>query len=147
MFQRLEAALNSEIAARGHPRAALLAFGVAVLAYNVLALIERAVAIRHQLLETGKIELSTYYLALEVKAGYAGMMIALPSNEWRHYDAFNPPQLADILLKVAGHADPHRLCKHTRGPKMPKKSGYVSGAEARKHVSTARVLKTGRIVS
>lgn len=34
MFQRLEGALNSEITALGHPRAALLAFGVAVLAYK-----------------------------------------------------------------------------------------------------------------
>jgi IS4 transposase len=41
MFQRLEAALNSEITALGYPRAALLAFGVAILAHNVLTLIER----------------------------------------------------------------------------------------------------------
>jgi len=149
MFQRLEAALNSEIATLGHPRAALLAFGVAVLAHNVLALIEPAVIIAHQLDRPDKeekIELSAYYLALEVKAGYAGMMIALPSNDWRCYDALNSQQLAQTLLTVAGHADPHRLRKHKRGPKAPKKVGYVSGAEARKHVSTARVLKAGRIV-
>jgi IS4 transposase len=146
MFQRLEAALNSEIAALGHPRAALLAFGVAVLAYNVLALIERAVAIRHRLADEGKIELSAYYLALEVKAGYAGMMIALPSSEWCCYDDLDSRQLAELLLQVAGHADPRRLRKYPRGPKTQTKHGYVSGAEARKHVSTARVLKEGRIV-
>ncbi len=78
MFQRLEGALNSEITALGHPRAALLAFSVAVLAYNVLALIERAIEVRHQLDQTGEIELSAFYLALEIKAAYEGMMIAFP---------------------------------------------------------------------
>jgi IS4 transposase len=145
MFQRLEAALNSEIAALGHPRAALLAFGVAVLAYNVLALIERAITVRHQLDQTGEIELSAFYLALEIKAAYEGMMIALPSGDWQRYDNLNAGELANLLLQVAEHADPLRLRKHKRGPKVPKKPGYVSGAEARKHVSTAQVLKNGRI--
>lgn len=141
MFQRLESALHSEIATLGHPRAALLAFGVAVLAHNVLAVIERAIMVRHQLEQGGAIELSAFYLALEVRAAYEGMMIALPSSDWHPYDNLDACQLAQLLLQVATHADPRRLRKHKRGPKMPKKSGYVSGAEARKHVSTARVLK------
>lgn len=145
MFQRLEGALNSEITTLAHPRAALLAFGVAVLAYNVLALIERAIEVRHQLDRNGEIELSAFYLALEIKAAYEGMMIALPSTDWQHYDALDAGELAVLLLQIAGHADPRRLRKHKRGPKVPKKPGYVSGAEARKHVATAQVLKDGRI--
>jgi hypothetical protein len=145
MFQRLEAALNSEITTLGHPRAALLAFGVAVLAYNVLALIERTIEIRHQLEKNGEIELSAFYLALEVRAAYEGMMIALPSSDWRRYDDLNVGELANILLDVAGHANPLRLRKNKRGPKVLKKPGYVSGAEARRHVSTAQVLKQGRV--
>jgi IS4 transposase len=146
MFQRLESALNSEIATLGHPRAALLAFAVAVLAYNVLALIERAIAVCHRLDQRADIELSTYYLAIEVRAAYEGMMIALPSSEWRAYDNLDAPHLAALLLQVAAHADPLRLRKHKRGPKKPKKTGYVTSAEAHKHVSTANVLKAGRIV-
>lgn len=145
MFQRLEAALNSEITALGHPRAALLAFGIAVLAYNVLALIERAIEIRHQLDQNGEIELSAFYLALEIKAAYEGMMLALPCSEWQRYDKLDADELAHLLLQLAGHADPLRLRKHKRGPKTPKKPGYVSGAEARRHVSTAQVLKVGRV--
>lgn len=145
MFQRLESALNSEIAALGHPRAALLAFGVAVLAYNVLALIERAIEVCHHLDQNSDIELSAFYLALEIKAAYEGMMVALPNQEWQRYNDLDASQLGDLLLQVAQHADPHRLRKHKRGPKVPKKPGYVSGAEARKHVSTARVLREGRI--
>jgi IS4 transposase len=145
MFQRLEAALNSEITALGHPRAALLAFGVAVLAYNVLALIERAIEVRHQLEQNGEIELSAFYLALEIKAAYEGMMIALPNSDWQRYDDLDASELAGLLLQIAEHADPLRLRKHKRGPKMPKKPGYVTGAEARRHVATAQVLKDGRI--
>ncbi len=44
LFQRLESVLHSEVRTLGHPRAALLAFGVALLAYNVLALLQTAVA-------------------------------------------------------------------------------------------------------
>lgn len=145
MFQRLEAALNSEITALGHPRAALLAFAVAVLAYNVLALIERAIEIRHQLDQNGEIELSAFYLALEIKAAYEGMMLALPGSEWQRYDKLDASELAHLLLQVAGHANPFRLRKHKRGPKTPKKPGYVSGADARRHVSTAQVIKDGQV--
>jgi len=43
MFQRLESVLNSEIRNLDHPRAALLGFAVTVVAYNVLALLQRCV--------------------------------------------------------------------------------------------------------
>jgi len=145
IFQRLESALNSEIATLGHPRAALLAFAIAVLAHNVLSLIERAIEKRHQLEQQGEIELSAFYLALEIKAAYEGMMLALPSSEWQCYDKLDAIELAHLLLQIAGHADPRRLRKHKRGPKKPKNPGYVAGAEARRHVSTARVLKAGRV--
>ena len=52
MFQRLESVLNSEISSLGHPRAALLAFGVAVLAYNVLAVLPQVVSAKHELQAT-----------------------------------------------------------------------------------------------
>jgi hypothetical protein len=38
----LESVLNSEIRTLGYPRAALLAFSIAVLAYNVLAVLQAA---------------------------------------------------------------------------------------------------------
>jgi hypothetical protein len=73
------------------------------------------------------------------------MMIALPSSDWHRYDDLDASELAGLLLQIAEHADPLRLRKHKRGPKMPKKPGYVTGAEARRHVATAQVLKDGRI--
>jgi len=47
MFQRLESVLHSEIKTLSHPRAALLGFAVAVLAYNVLALLKRFIEQAH----------------------------------------------------------------------------------------------------
>lgn len=43
LFQCLESVLHSEVTSLGHPRAALLAFGVAVLACNILGVLQSAV--------------------------------------------------------------------------------------------------------
>lgn len=146
LFQRLESVLHSEIASLGHPRAALLAFGIAVLAYNVLAVLQEAVIAKHKLMEAGEIELSSYYLATEIRAHYAGMMIAVTVAAWQAYDALTAGQLARTLLQMAGKVDPFKLRKHPRGPKAPKKKGYVPGNVARRHISTARVLQAGRVI-
>lgn len=145
LFQRLESVLNSEIRSLSQPRAALLAFGVAALAYNVLSEIATAVRIRHEL-DTSDIELSPYCLASEIRATYAGMMIAVPPEVWQAYDLLTSAQLGHKLIKIATHVGPRVTRKHTRGPKAPKKKGYVAGCVARRHVSTARVIKAGRVV-
>ena len=145
MFQRLESVLQSEIPALGHPRAALLAFGVAILAYNVLAIIARAITVQHQL-EPEKLEISSYYVAITIKADYAGMMIAITPSAWKAFDPTSARDLARTLLRIAAHADPHRLRKHPRGPKARTKKGYVSRRAAQRHVATARVLRDGKIV-
>jgi IS4 transposase len=144
MFQRLESVLHSEVTTLGHPRAALLAFGVAVLAYNVLTVLQSAVRAAHDLRGSG-IELSPFYVATEIRAHYAGMMMAVAVAAWVQYDAMGPSTLSAVLLQIAGHVKPRTLRKHPRGPKAPKKKGYVSGAEACRHVSTARVLMEGAV--
>jgi len=144
MFQRLESVLQSEIPALGHPRAALLAFGIATLAYNVLALISHAITVRHKL-DTDKLEVSSYYLAINIKAHYAGMMIAIAQSAWDTYEQLSIRQFAKTLLCIAANADPHRLRKHPRGPKVRQKKTFVSSREAQRHVATSRVLKEGKI--
>jgi len=145
MFQRLESVLQSEIPALGQPRAALLAFGVAILAYNVLALISRAITVQHQL-ESKTLEISLFYIALTIKADYAGMMIAVEPSAWVSYEQFSARKLAQTLLAIAAHAEPHRLRKHPRGPKARVKKGYVSRRAAQRHVATSRVIKDGKII-
>ena len=144
MFQRLESVLHSEVKTLGHPRAALLAFGVAVLAYNVLAVLQTAVWAAHEeALRDSGIELSPFYVALQVRSHYAGMMMAVSPAAWKKYDAISAPQLSRVLLEIAAHAKPKTLRKSPRGPKPPTKKSRAPAAEARRHVSTARVLKEG----
>jgi len=144
MFQRLESVLQSEIPALGQPRAALLAFGIAALAYNVLALISHAITVQHKL-DTTKLEVSSYYLALTIKLHYAGMMIAVAQSMWQTYAQLSTRQFAKTLLRIAAHADPYRLRKHPRGPKQRPKKTFVSASAAQRHVATARVLKEGKV--
>ena len=138
MFQRLESVLHSEIRSLGHPRAALLGFAVAVLAHNVLALLQRCVEQAH-CQGVPPPEVPTYHLALQVRSAYDGMLIALPPEQWPSYDG-DPASLADWLLRLARNIDPRQVATSKRGPKLVKPKGYVDGALARAHVSTARLL-------
>jgi IS4 transposase len=138
MFQRLEAALHSEVRSLGHPRAALLAFGTAVVAYNILATLQHAIAVEHR--DTPDLQLSTYHLAVEVRATYQGMMLAVGARVWATYDTPSPRQLARLLRHVARHVPVAAFRKSPRGPKPATRPGYVAFAVASQHVSTARIL-------
>jgi len=144
LFGRLEAALNSEVRTLGYPRAALLAFGLAVVAFNVLAVIEAAVAAAHDL-SASQIEISTYYVADDVRTDYRGMLIAIAPSVWSAFEVQSPTALARTLRGIAIHADPRRLRKHPRASKPPRRKGYAAGAAVRRHVATARVLREGSI--
>lgn len=139
LFQRLESVLESEIRSLGHPRAALLGFAVAVLAYNVVHLLKHSVEQAHRR-ELPALDVSTYYIAVDLRAEYEGMLIALPAAAWSSWTEDDPCRLADRLLELARGFDPRRLATHKRGPKVRKPKGYVNAAVARSHVSTARVL-------
>lgn len=143
MFQRLESVLHSEIKSLGHPRAALLGFTVAVLAYNVLSLLQRAVEQAHRD-EQPQLEVSTYHLAEHVKSGYEGMLIAVPAEHWPSAAGQTAQSLAERLLRLARRILPKQVATSKRGSKIDKPKDYVDGSIARAHVSTARVLKQAR---
>jgi len=140
MFGELEAVLESEVRSLGRPRAALLAFGVAVLAYNVLSVVKSAVEASHDL-EAANMQVSTYYIAAEVKFAYGGMMMVVEPEDWRETETQSAEQLSEALLELAKKVKPSTLRKHPRTAKKKVKKGYVPGKVARKHVATARVLK------
>lgn len=144
LFGRLEAALNSEIRTLGQPRAALLAFGTAVVAYNVLAVIHAAIAAAHDLEVVG-IEVSTFYVADDVRTDYRGMLIAIPAERWATFDELSPTALARRLVAVAANLDPRTVRKHPRKPKPKVTPGYASRATVQRHVSTAKVLRDRRV--
>jgi len=132
------AGLRCQLASARQFRAALLGFAVPVLAHNVLALLQRCVEQAHQEQESPP-EVSSYHLALQIRSGYEGMLIALPPEQGPSYDG-DPTALADLLLRLARNIDPRQFATSKRGSKVTKPQGYVDGTVARAHVSTARVL-------
>ena len=139
IFQRLEAALHSEVQSLGYPCPALLTFGVAIVAYNVLSVLQAAVRAEHA--TTPAIySLSLYYVTDEIRRQYQGMMIAVPASGWVDYDGMSPAQHACELRRFAAKVEPTRLSTHRRAPRPKKTKGYVAGCVACRHVATARVL-------
>jgi hypothetical protein len=117
----------------------LLGLTVAVLAYNVVALVQRAVEQAHRQ-QQPQLEVSSYYLAEHIKSGYEGILIALPSEYWPSAQDSLPRELAQRLLRLARRISPRQVATSKRAPKIDKPKGYVDGATARSHVSMARVL-------
>ena len=144
MFQRLEAALASEIATLGQPRAALLAFTAAVLAYNVLATVEAALAAEAAAQaaaeETDPVPISTYYVAHEVRESYRGLLIAVAAAVWARYDRQGPAALARTLRTLAGHAHLSAFRKHPKPPAAKRSKGYAPREDVQRTVATARLL-------
>ena len=138
MFGRLESVLKSKVCSLSHPRAALLAFGVTVMAYNMLAVLLAAVEIEHPL---QAMEVSFYYVAGEVKATYSGMMIAIPEKVWEIFESQTDRESSQTLLQMARQVKPAKLRKHRRRPKKKVRKGYAPVEQVRRHVSTARVLR------
>lgn len=137
-FQELEATLNSEINTLGYPKAALFAFCVALVSYNVLSTLKAALRSVHGETVVAD-EVSGYYVADEIQMTHRGMMIAIPEDEWVVFHNLTAVELADVLVRLARLVSLPKLRKHPRGPKKPKPKKQ-SGAKI-KHVATAKILE------
>jgi len=137
-FQELEATLDGEINALGYPKAALFAFCVALVSYNVLSTIKAALRSVHGEEKVAE-EVSGYYVADEIQMTHRGMMIAIPEDEWVVFHDLPAVELAEISVSLARSVPLPKLRKHPRGPKKPKPEKQ-SGAKI-KHVATAKILK------
>lgn len=140
LFGRLEGALASELRTLDQPRAALLGFASALLAYNVLALLKHHIEQAHA--QTNPpLAVSVYHLVLAVRTTYAGLCIALPEEAWAPWAKAPPAALVAYLQRLAAQVTPHRLALSRRGPKQKKTKPYVAPQQASRHFATARVLK------
>jgi hypothetical protein len=138
-FQELEATLEGELQTLCYPQAALFAFAMALVAYNVLSTVKAALRAEHG---TDKVqqEVSGYYLAEEAAATWRGMMIVLPAKYWQEQFAHKTPaEMARLLRRAAAHVSLAAFRKHPRGKK--KKPPSTMNKKHRRHVSTARILK------
>jgi hypothetical protein len=137
-FQELEAALHGEIDTLGYPKAALFAFCVALMSYNVLSTIKAAVRAVHGA-QVADEELSGWDVAEEVATAHHGLMIAVPPDEWTVFHDLPPERMGQFLKGLAGAIRLSEYRKQPRGPKKPRPQRQ-SGAEI-KHVATSKFLK------
>jgi hypothetical protein len=137
LFQVLTENLCCEINTLGYPKAALFTFCIALVAYNVLSVVQAALRSVHG---TDKIEaeVSSYYLADEIKGTYRGMMIAIPPDEWCVFQNMTFTELSQTLKHLAGLVKLRTFRRHPRGLKkaQPKRT-YLKN---KPHVSTAKIL-------
>jgi hypothetical protein len=137
-FQELEAHLHSEINSLGYPKAALFGFCVALVAYNVLAVVKAALRSVHGEEKIAK-EVSGYYLAGHLGRTYDGMMIAVPEHEWVIFYRMSMEKFAHTLQQLANKVNLAKFKKHKRGPKKARSKPNQNSNQP--HVSTAKLLK------
>ena len=136
-FGELATCLNGEIDTLGYPKAALFAFCVALVSYNVMSVVKAALRSVHG--EEAVEGLSFYYLADEVAGTHRGMMIAIPEDEWAVFHGLTAVAFGGMLLDLAAGVRLSAYRKQVRGPKRPQPK-RESGAKI-KHVSTAKLLE------
>jgi hypothetical protein len=137
-FQELEAHLHSEINSLGYPKAALFGFCVALVAYNVLALVKAALRSVHGEEKIAH-EVSGYYLAGHLGRTYDGMMIAVPEQQWHIFQTMSTATFTHTLQQLANKVNLAKFKKHKRGPKKPRAKPNHDSKQP--HVSTARLIK------
>jgi hypothetical protein len=140
-FQELAENLHGEIQTLGYPKAALFAFCIALLTYNLWSVLRASVHAVHG--EEAADQLSTYYVADEVASTYSGMSIAVPATFWEEqYRHLSPAKMAKELKELARRMDLDRYRKGKWKPKKDRRKKPKAGTGH--HVSTARVLRDSR---
>lgn len=142
LFQVLTENLCCEINTLGYPKAALFTFCIALVAYNVLSTVQAALRSIHGT-EKIEAEISSYYLADEIKGTYRGMMIAIPPVEWCVFQNMTFTELSQTLKHLAGFVKLRTFRRHPRGLKkaQPKRT-YLKN---KPHVSTAKILNQKKL--
>ena len=137
LFFEASEALSCEIDTLCYPKAALFAFCLGLLACNAVALLKAALRAEHGEEVVGQ-QVSAYYLALEIRQAYAGMMVAIPAAYWSVFERLNDARMARVLREIASHVSIRRYRKTPRGPKKPpaQRERYKSG----EHIATSQAI-------
>jgi len=134
-FQEIAANFAGEIETLGYPKAALFAFSMALVTFNILSLVMTAMRAG---LKPDQADVSIYYVCDEIAHAYRGLDFALDGEHWTNaYANLTPAQVARLLQRLAAAIDLSRYRKHKRGPKKPPPKLNKTN---RNHVSTARIL-------
>jgi hypothetical protein len=137
VFQVLTETLDGEQPSLGYPKAALFSFAIALVSYNVAAILRATLraTFGHDRVEQ---EVSWYYIANETRFNYGGMDVALDDEAWESFRTMSAVELAEKLKEYAAHVDLASFQRRRRGPKVPQppRTKYAD----KPHVSTARLL-------
>ncbi|MEH1948839.1 MAG: transposase [Nostoc sp.] len=139
LFQILTEIFNCEIKTLGYPKAAVFAFCVALVSYNILSVVLAALRSIHGIKKIEQ-EVSSYYLADEIRGTYRGMMIAIPPSEWKVFAKMNLIELTNILRDLASRVNLVVFASHPRAPKKTRRVLKRTRPSKRPHVSTAKIL-------
>jgi hypothetical protein len=136
-FYEMAQTLDCEPNTLAYPKAALFAFCLGLVASNAAALLRAA--LRSVPGPAAVAEMSSCYVADEVRQTYRGMMVALPPSAWEVFHPLDVAGWARLLQRIAGHVKPGAYRKARRGPKKPRppRAQYRNGG----HVSTCRLLE------
>ena len=136
-FQKLEGHLNSELNTLGYPQAALFGFCLALVAFNLYAVVMAALRAAHPEANVDE-TVSEYYLAGEIARTSEGLTIAVEEQHWQVFAQTDRAQCADLLLALAQRVNLKKLRKSPRGPKKPPTPRTKH--KGKPHVSTAKLL-------
>jgi len=141
-FHELTETLACEVDTLCYPKAALFAFCVAVVAYNIQSVLKGALRAVHGA-EKVQQDVSAYYLADEIAGVYRGMMIAIPPLHWQQFRTLSVKKFAALLRALASRVDMKRLQKAPSGPKKPRPKKRYN--KKHPHVSTFRILQARKV--
>lgn len=137
MFFELTQMLDGELNTMGYPRAALLAFAIALVSYNLISTTKSAMRAAFGS-ETVDEEVSNFYIANEARVMNEGLDVATDPEDWRPFQTMSAAALATELVDLARNVRLAAFKRHKRGPKkpVPKRTKHTDSP----HVSTARIL-------
>lgn len=135
-FHVLQMTLTCESASVGHPKAALLMFCLAMLAYNLRQVVFAALYAEHMQEEVE--EVSHFHVSREITRYTEGMRVVLDNEDWNELVPSTKRGVVRLLRKIARGIDLVDYQKSRRGPKKkkPDRSRNVKSS----HVSTAKLL-------
>jgi hypothetical protein len=136
-FALVKTVLHGEIEGLGHPRAALFAMGMALVAANALSVVKHALRVTHGQEEFEK--LSGYYMADEVAGNYRAVDVLVGETEWEALTSMPAEEFWEWSRAVGSRVRTRALHKHPRGPKKPQPPR--SSGKERHHYSTYRLIE------
>jgi len=137
LFLTLTQTLNGEIPSLGYPKAALFAFAVALVSYNIASVVRAALRVTFGN-EKVEQEVSWYYVANEVRVTHGEMDVAIDEYIWEPFQTMSAKDLAMKLKDYAANVRISAFKRRPRGPKKPRppRTKYAGAT----HVSTAQLL-------